>query len=46
MDEIDVRVLQSIGGELSQRDLATTFRTLRAVRIAFEDESRWRPALE
>ncbi len=42
MDDTDARVLVAIGGELALRDLATTARTLRAVREAFEDEPRWR----
>lgn len=45
MDEVDVRVLAAIRGDLSLRDLAITVRTLRAVREAFEDEPRWRRVL-
>lgn len=45
MDEVDVRVLAAIRGDLSVRDLAITVRTLRALREAFEDEPRWRRVL-
>lgn len=46
MDEVDAQVLVAIGGELSIRELAITARTLRAVRLAFEDEPGWRAALD
>ncbi len=45
MDDVDARVLLAIGRELAARDLAITVRTLRAVRLAFEDEPRWREVL-
>lgn len=45
MDGVDTRVLAAIGGGLTLRDLATTARTLRGVRLAFEDEPVWRAVL-
>jgi DNA-binding MarR family transcriptional regulator len=45
MDDVDRRVLDAIGSELTIRELAITARTLRGVREAFEDEARWRAVL-
>lgn len=45
MDDIDAQVLVAIGGGLPVRDLEVTARMLRAVRLCFEDEPRWRAVL-
>ena len=45
MDETNRRVVSSVAAGLSVRELAITARTLRAVRLAFESERRWRRAL-
>ena len=45
MDAVDDRVLRVIGPGLVTEDLATTARTLRAVREAFENGARWRHAI-
>jgi len=42
MDAVDDRVLRAIRPLLAAEDLATTARTLRAVREAFENGARWR----
>jgi DNA-binding MarR family transcriptional regulator len=46
MDRVDVRVLEAVRGNLSQRDLELTARTLRALREGFERGVRWRAVLE
>jgi len=42
MDRIDERVLRAVSRGLSERELATTAATLRALRESFEMTTRWR----
>jgi DNA-binding MarR family transcriptional regulator len=45
MDDVDDRVLRAAGAQLTSSDLATTARTLCALREAFEVGARWRRVL-
>lgn len=45
MDDVDARVLRAVGAGLEGEDLATTARTLRALREAFEHGMKWRRVL-
>jgi DNA-binding MarR family transcriptional regulator len=42
MDRVDERVLRAVSRDLTERDLATTASTLRALRQSFEMTTRWR----
>ena len=46
MDDVDLRVLEAVRGDMSRQDLAVTARTLRALRDGFEQGTRWRTVLE
>lgn len=45
MDDVDDRVLRAAGAALSSAELATTARTLGALRASFENGARWRRVL-
>ena len=46
LDEVDARVLRAAGGHLRDGDLATTARTLKALREGFELTPRWQAVVK